>query len=220
MSPFCLFVSWQINGLSEFVCAYGGKISEGRGGTIPFWACNQQWQQQQTMDLSRHENVELNKEEGCSVKLVQNRDNQKRISKMGFLPASNMTRGFIDAWSTADKVDCKKKESVTSGKKIPISSLTLSIPGENEDNDYDDQEQGHGGNPTVGTMIRLLERNKKDAGQWINAVTGMNGGGGGTLGGPLGEALCLGIASNNNSISTTTSTTSGCSRSSCEDAWW
>lgn len=163
----------------------------------------------------RQDSVELNKEEGCSVQLVQNRDNQQRISEMGFLPPSNMTRGFIDAWSTADKVTGKKDCVTTSGKKIPISSLTLSIPGENEDDDEDLQ----GGNPT---MIRLLERNKKDAGQWMNAVTGMNdGNGGGTLGGPLGEALCLGIASNNNnSISTTTSTTSGCSRSSCEDPWW
>ncbi|CAL5327992.1 unnamed protein product [Camellia sinensis] len=141
---------------------------------------------------------------------------------------STTTRRFIDAWSSAEgeEIDHEiSKCSVPSTRRnLPLSSLTLSMSG--ADNRIEESANDQMG---VSGMIRDLERESEsgDGGfksQWLlNPVPWM----GSPPGGPLGEALCLGIAStakaasnvpSPHDYSTTTTTTSSCSKSSCDDS--
>ncbi|KAL3499102.1 hypothetical protein ACH5RR_041834 [Cinchona calisaya] len=131
------------------------------------------------------------------------------------------TRHFIDAWSTSEREGLDKignKGSMTSGMKLPLSSLTLSIPG---GNDIDEN------NEHANMGFRMMMSSERDSSeeviksQWTNPISWMSS----TPGGPLGEALCLGVdgsaklASNLPSPHgySNSTTTSSCSRSSCED---
>ncbi|KAK3018850.1 hypothetical protein RJ639_003478 [Escallonia herrerae] len=121
------------------------------------------------------------------------------------------TRHFIDGWSAGDREEEFSNEC----------SLTLSMSGGNgidEDNEEHDALLGVG----MINSERGSDGTLKSS-QWLNPVPWMDS----PPGGPLGEALCLGIASTakvpsslpsphgyNNSNSTTTSS---CSKSSCED---
>ncbi|KAB2054387.1 hypothetical protein ES319_A12G252100v1 [Gossypium barbadense] len=103
---------------------------------------------------------------------------------------SQETRAFIDAWSIAEREvvemegigSCKRP--VSSNEKLPLSSLTLSMSGGgNENNQEEDDENSH--HEMRGTL------------SWM----------GSSPGGPLAEALCLGIATSQ------TTSTSSCSKS-------
>uniref|UniRef100_A0A7N0TRH3 Growth-regulating factor n=1 Tax=Kalanchoe fedtschenkoi TaxID=63787 RepID=A0A7N0TRH3_KALFE len=115
------------------------------------------------------------------------------------LEQTEMPRGFIDAWSTADGGDsvCKvsHKFSDPSNKTHPISSLTLSMSGGNDANAEERHE--HLG-------IGLMDAEQDSSGlklqqpmvNWMSTEPWM----GSTPGGPLAEALCLGISSNLKSV--------------------
>lgn len=145
----------------------------------------------------------------------------KAASLQGNLEAhpTQTTRHFIDAWSTSEKGGLDKisnKGFMSSSMKLPPSSLTLSIPGGNEIEDC--HEHANKGFRMMMNLERNIEEDIKP--QWMNHSWMSS-----TPGGPLGEALCLGVAGSaklasnlpsTHGYSNSTSTTS-CSRSSCED---
>ncbi|KAL6348989.1 hypothetical protein AAG906_033645 [Vitis piasezkii] len=137
-------------------------------------------------------------------------------------------RDFIDAWSTAERGGdsdineiCNSKCPVSSRGKLPLSSLTLSMCGGDGSNG---KSSLHG---ELSPEVMDLEREnggcfKSQPLNWMNPVPWMAS----PPGGPLAEALCLGMAStvkppsNAASVhggSSSTTTTSSSSRSSCGD---
>ncbi|GFS44510.1 growth-regulating factor 8 [Actinidia rufa] len=130
------------------------------------------------------------------------------------------TRRFIDAWSSAEQEEMDEfsnKYSGSSSGKLPLSSLTLSMSGgDGMDEEMVNSQTG------LGMMDPERETGGGFKSQWLNPVSWM----GSPPGGPLGEALCLGIAGTAKEASNVPSphgysnstTTSGCSKSSCEDS--
>lgn len=124
---------------------------------------------------------------------------------------SQETRSFIDAWSTAEREVGSKGRPVSSNEKqLPLSSLTLSMSGGNGNynQEEDDENSEMGG---FGIMGLATENGRAlrapppppppqvvDPNLWMGSPR---------PGGPLAEALCLGIAS-----SQSTSTSSYCSK--------
>ncbi|KAL9681974.1 hypothetical protein QQ045_013767 [Rhodiola kirilowii] len=111
------------------------------------------------------------------------------------LEQTERPRGFIDAWSTADVGDSisqvSHKYSDPPNGTLPISSLTLSMSGGDE---------GHAGERPEHLDIGLMYAEQDNSGlklqppmmNWMGTDSWM----GSTPGGPLAEALCLGISSN------------------------
>ena len=137
-------------------------------------------------------------------------------------------RDFIDAWSTAERGGdsdineiCNSKCPVSSRGKLPLSSLTLSMCG----GDGSNEKSSLHGELSPGVMDLERENGgcfKSQPLNWMNPVPWMAS----PPGGPLAEALCLGMAStvkppsNSASVhggSSSTTTTSSSSSSSCGD---
>ncbi|XP_021816538.1 growth-regulating factor 8 isoform X2 [Prunus avium] len=115
------------------------------------------------------------------------------------------TRHFIDAWSTTTERDSSIGEIgnrgyVSSNQKLPFSSLTLSMSRGNETNEESDNTQ---------MGLGILGSERENVGdlksQWMNPLSCMSS----PPGGPLAEALCLGIAS-----STRATSSNGCTSGS------
>lgn len=131
------------------------------------------------------------------------------------------TRRFIDAWSTQEREDLNSvgnKCSVSSSaRKLPLSSLTLSMSGA----DGIDEDNAN-------TQLSAIDQMEEERGllksHWLNPAIWM---GSPPPGGPLGEALCLGMTSNMKGVAgsnvpsphgySNSNSTSSCSKSSCED---
>ncbi|KAL6986502.1 hypothetical protein U1Q18_019861 [Sarracenia purpurea var. burkii] len=132
------------------------------------------------------------------------------------------TRRFIDSLSSAERerIDgFSHKYSVSSTREIPLSSLTLSMSGGNGiDQQSENAQMG------LGMMDPERESGGSFKSHWLNPIPWM----GSPPGGPLGEALCLGLANTAKAASNVASphgystsnstTTSSCSKSSCEDS--
>ncbi|CAK9167454.1 unnamed protein product [Ilex paraguariensis] len=225
---------------------------KGGTGTIPVSTCDQQWQQllqpssgvglkrdhtnqiKDVRGLNQHcegleEPTNLNPYADSGSASGQRLKHQLLSDQCGSLlnpklaclqgnDTTQKTRHFIDAWSTAEN-ECfdenRGKWSVYSSRKPPLSSLTLSMShGNGTDEEYEHAQMGLG----------ILD-SERDGGilktQWLNPVSWT----GSPPGGPLGEALCLSIASTAKATSNVPSpqgysnsnTTSSCSKSSCED---
>ncbi|XP_039046599.1 growth-regulating factor 8-like isoform X1 [Hibiscus syriacus] len=116
---------------------------------------------------------------------------------------SQETRAFIDAWSTADR-EVVEMDGIGS-KKLPLSSLTLSMSAGNIENiQEEDDENSHemGGFGFMGLATDNV-RALRPSPQMADTISWM----GSSPGGPLAEALCLGIATSQ------TTSTSSCSKS-------
>ncbi|KAJ0047612.1 hypothetical protein Pint_14809 [Pistacia integerrima] len=136
-------------------------------------------------------------------------------------PTQQITRHFIDAWSIGDgnmsNADgISNRSFVSCNEKLPQSSLTLSMSGGSEIIERNENV----GMSTLGTSGSETENVGTSRPHWMNHISGM----GSTPGGPLAEALCLGIASSAKSDSNeasphdcSTSTTTSSSKSSCGD---
>ncbi|GMJ00473.1 hypothetical protein HRI_003716600 [Hibiscus trionum] len=120
---------------------------------------------------------------------------------------SQETRAFIDAWSTADREvemdGIGSKRHVYSNEKLPLSSLTLSMWGGNENNQEEEDENSHemGAFGFMGPATENVRALRSP--QMVDTISWM----GSSPGGPLAEALCLGIATSQ------TTSTSSCSKS-------
>ncbi|KAK8479491.1 hypothetical protein V6N11_081519 [Hibiscus sabdariffa] len=121
---------------------------------------------------------------------------------------SQETRAFIDAWSTADREVVEmdgigSKPHVYSNDKLPLSSLTLSMWGGNENNQEEDDDNSNemGDFGFMGSATENVRTLRPP--QMVDTVSWM----GSSPGGPLAEALCLGIATSQ------TTSTSSCSKS-------
>lgn len=138
------------------------------------------------------------------------------------------TRHFTDAWSIpeterghhqfGDEVGNRGGCGSSSNEKLPFSSLTLAMCGGNEyetnnndDNENQNLEMGFGIMGSEGTeQVGIIMKSQS---QWLNPVSWMDS----TPGGPLAEALCLGIAGSTVEASSRGCNSSGTtsSRSSC-----
>ncbi|KAK6948008.1 WRC domain [Dillenia turbinata] len=109
-------------------------------------------------------------------------------------------RHFIDAWSTAEREDININANCslppTKGK-IPMSSLTLSVSGGTDEESEEQPQMG------IENKLDSERENEGIAKSWMSPASWM----GWPPGGPLAEALCLGIAGTDGS-STPTSTRS------------
>ncbi|XP_062030727.1 growth-regulating factor 8-like isoform X1 [Rosa rugosa] len=118
---------------------------------------------------------------------------------------AQQTRHFIDAWSTErdgngiDELGQRKRGSVALNQKLPLSSLTLSMSGENSEANEEN------GNREMGVGVFGSERQNVT---WMSPLSWMSS----TPGGPLAEALCLGIASSTRA----TTTSNGCRSSNAD----
>ncbi|KAI3439790.1 Growth-regulating factor [Psidium guajava] len=98
------------------------------------------------------------------------------------------TRHFIDAWSTPHRDDSSNRAaSVSASKKMPISSLSLTMCGIGEE-----------GSENMDMGVRLMGGEREKSGDlrpphWMMSTSG-SWMGSTTPGGPLAEALCLGTA--------------------------
>lgn len=98
------------------------------------------------------------------------------------------TRHFIDAWSAPHRDDSSNRAaSVSAGKKMPVSSLSLTMCGiGEEDSKNTDMGAGlMGGEREKSGDLRPPHWMMSPAGSWMGSTT---------PGGPLAEALCLGTA--------------------------
>ncbi|KAF7850087.1 hypothetical protein BT93_L5872 [Corymbia citriodora subsp. variegata] len=98
------------------------------------------------------------------------------------------TRHFIDAWSTPHRHDSSNRAaSVSASKKMPISSLSLTMCGiGEEDSKNTDMGAGlMGGEREKSGDLRPPHWMMSPGGSWMGSTT---------PGGPLAEALCLGTA--------------------------
>ncbi|KAB2620968.1 growth-regulating factor 8 [Pyrus ussuriensis x Pyrus communis] len=101
------------------------------------------------------------------------------------------TRHFIDAWSTSTSAEREEdRVFVSPNQKLPFSSLTLSMSGgEGSNEERENTQMGLG----------VLGEERESVGglksQWMNPMSWMMGS---PPGGPLAEALCLGIAGGSN----------------------
>ncbi|XVE58165.1 hypothetical protein DITRI_Ditri04bG0148500 [Diplodiscus trichospermus] len=108
---------------------------------------------------------------------------------------SQETRSFIDAWSTAEREVAEmdgivSKRHVSSNEKLPLSSLTLSMSDGNGNNHEEEDENSHQMGAFGITGIGM-ENVRASGPQMTDPISWM----GSPPGGPLAEALCLGIAS-------------------------
>ncbi|XP_050376764.1 growth-regulating factor 8 [Argentina anserina] len=182
---------------------------------------NQEWEQLMPFKLGLNSHTSKNgtdvdfpkQQNESSLNLCkggsQGLQSQRSHDQLGGTLYSNQaqqTRHFIDARSTErdgnsiDEFGKRKKGSVALNQKLPLSSLTLSMSGENS------EAVEECGNRQMG--VGVLGSERQNVTQWMSPLSWMCS----TPGGPLAEALCLGIAS-----STRTTPTIGC-RSSNADA--
>ena len=118
---------------------------------------------------------------------------------------SQETRSFIDAWSTAEREVAEmdgigSKRAVSSNQKLPLSSLTASMSGGS--GNYQEEDEENSEMRAFGIMGLAAENVRPlRPPQMADPISWM----GSPPGGPLAEALCLGIAS---SQSTSTSSCS------------
>ncbi|GMJ06302.1 hypothetical protein HRI_004299400 [Hibiscus trionum] len=110
---------------------------------------------------------------------------------------SQETRALIDAWS--------KRHVYSDDQKPPLSSLTLSMSAGDENNQEEDDENNHeiDGFGFMGLATESGKDLRPSAPQMTDTISWM----GSSSGGPLAEAMCLGIAT------TQTASTSSCSKS-------
>jgi len=222
-----------------------------KGDSVPGSTLDQQWQQQMVQSSSREGLKRYNEEDYRNWSVFQQHYDEQQGSintnlnsyfdiddgqrlhnqqpKTGTLLGglnvgqARTTRRFIDAWSSGEgeEIDeLRNKYPVSSKGKLPLSSsLTLSM---SRNDGIDDESR----NAQLGLGMMDPESESSGGGlksQWLDPVSWM----GSSPGGPLGEALCLGIASTTTKEAynipsphcySNSSTTSSCSKSSCEDA--
>ncbi|KAH7841318.1 hypothetical protein Vadar_028305 [Vaccinium darrowii] len=222
-----------------------------KGDSVPGSTLDQQWQQQMVQSSSREGLKRYNEEDYRNWSVFQQHYDEQQGSintnlnsyfdiddgqrlhnqqpKTGTLlgglnvDQARTTRRFIDAWSSGEgeEIDeLRNRYPVSSKGKLPLSSsLTLSM---SRNDGIDDESR----NAQLGLGMMDPESESGGGGlksQWLNPVSWM----GSSPGGPLGEALCLGIASSATKEAynipsphcySNSSTTSSCSKSSCEDA--
>ncbi|XAR70104.1 hypothetical protein NMG60_11026859 [Bertholletia excelsa] len=163
---------------------------------------------------------------GMTVFEQQYREEQESMTANSYVVMGDdqilTTRHFIDAWASGkrDEIDeISNNCSVSSSGKLPLSSLNLSV----STGDGIDE-----GRPNAQTGIGSMDPESGNDGgfksQWLNPVQWMSS----PPGGPLGEALCLGIASTASAKTASnlpsphgcsnSTNTSSCSKSSCEDS--
>lgn len=222
-----------------------------KGDSVPGSTLDQQWQQQLIQSSSREGLKRYNEENYRNWSVFQQHyDEQQPINtnlnsyfdlddsqrsknhqqrKMACLQGgfntdqTQTTRRFIDAWSSEEREamdGISSKYSVSSKGKLPLSS-GLSLSMSRDDGIDEESRNAHLG---LGMMDPESERGGGCfKSQWLDPVSWM----GSPPGGPLGEALCLGIASTTAKEAynvpsphcySNSSTTSSCSKSSCEDA--
>ena len=105
---------------------------------------------------------------------------------------TNQTRHFIDAWSMAERDHLsdigQNRYSVSSNEKLPFSSLALSIHGGSETG-----EESQNAQMGFGPFMASGRESEGDAkSQWM--MNPVSWSGSPSPGGPLAEALCLGMA--------------------------
>lgn len=112
----------------------------------------------------------------------------------------NQTRHIIDAWSMAERDHIggeighhnNKYDVVSSNDKVPYSSLSLSMQGGNGNGDgSEESENSHMGFGIEGDLKRQWLNNNNNIGSWN---VGSSSSTSPPPGGPLAEALCLGMA--------------------------
>ncbi|OMP02817.1 Growth-regulating factor 5 [Corchorus olitorius] len=210
--PRCL--EWFMKGESTAAVPFSGNS-------------NPEWQQFKTLDGGKYdgnvsEHQQHFKDRRLNLQAPHQHLNEQLVSpNLGSLGGagaglnlnqahSQETRSFIDAWSDRE-VDGmgmgSKRRHHSSNQKLPLSSLTLSMSGGTNNGNYnqeDDDENGQVG--AFGFMglstenvrgLRTPHSQMANPGSWIGSPPG----------GPLAEALCLGIASSQST------STSSCSKS-------
>ncbi|XWS50173.1 hypothetical protein CRYUN_Cryun12cG0066400 [Craigia yunnanensis] len=186
--------------------------------TVPFASnSNPEWQQFKTQGTKYGGNVgehqQHYKEHRLNLQAHPNLNEQFNPSLASLGGALNLnqthsqeTRSFIDAWSTAEREAAEmdgigSKRPVSSNEKLPLSSLTLSMSGGNGNNQEDDKNNEMGAFCNMGLATEnewtLRPPQTADPISWMGSPPG----------GPLAEALCLGIASSQST------STSSCSKS-------
>lgn len=124
----------------------------------------------------------------CNLLLSSKTTSLEVALSRGPTPAQE-TRHFLDMWSTAvrDNIDAgigdKSPVGSSSERILPLSSLTLSMSGGSETDEDNESSQ------MVSTDLR--SHWMSHGGSWMNSPPG----------GPLAEALCLGISSSPKSSS-------------------
>ncbi|CAN4127121.1 unnamed protein product [Withania somnifera] len=160
-----------------------------RSGTIPVVTCNKQLMQSSS---------------GMGFNTDQNRSNT---------PAFQVRDESKDRGTTSDLIDAWSKDGLSDGigNSGSFTSLTLSISGWSRPMD-DDNEHTPG---SIGMLDSDSSSDEILRSQWLNPVSWMNST---APGGPLGEALCLGSATNLPSPHGYSSTAaSSCSFGSCDN---
>ncbi|XVF53177.1 hypothetical protein PTKIN_Ptkin05aG0079400 [Pterospermum kingtungense] len=169
--------------------------------TVPFASnSNPEWQQFKIQGTKYRGHVgehQQHCEDHCLNLQAHHQNLHEQFNpSLASLGHSQETRSFIDAWSTAKREIAEmdgigSKGSVSSNEKLPLSSLTLSMSGgigNNQEKEDENSEMGAFG-------MALRPPQMADPISWMGSAPG----------GPLAEALCLGIAS---SQSTSTSSCS------------
>lgn len=194
-----------------------------KGETLPVANnSNQEWPQMLQAKLeSKKDSTRGYGERPFNSNSYINFGGDNRLLQAQGLQTQQITRHFIDAWSIGDghvgNADSMSNRSFVSyNEKLPQSSLILSmsggseLPGRNE----------HVLMGNLGTSGLETENVESPRPHWMNHISGL----GSTPGGPLAEALCLGIASSAKSDSNeasphagSTSTTTSSSKSSSGD---
>ncbi|XWS38141.1 hypothetical protein CRYUN_Cryun19dG0104800 [Craigia yunnanensis] len=188
--------------------------------TVPFASnSNPEWQQFKTRgtkyvgNVSEHQQQHY-KDHRLNLQSHQNLNEQFNPSLPSLGGALNLnqthsqeTRSFIDAWSTAEREVAEmdgigSKRAVSSNEKLPLSSLTVSMSGGSgnyQEEDDENSEMGAFGIMGLATEnVRPLRTPQvADPISWMGSPPG----------GPLAEALCLGIASSQST------STSSCNKS-------
>ncbi|XVF10302.1 hypothetical protein REPUB_Repub07fG0170800 [Reevesia pubescens] len=189
--------------------------------TVPFASnSNQDWQQFKTQgtkyggNVSEYQQHYIDHRLNLQAQHVNEQFSPSLASLGGSLNLnqthSQETRSFIDAWSTAEREVAEmdggigsKRPVSNSNEKLPLSSLTLSMSGGNGNNQEEDDENSHqmGGFGIIGLATENVRALRPP--QMADPISWM----GSPPGGPLAEALCLGIASSQST------STSSCSKS-------
>ncbi|XWS61516.1 hypothetical protein CRYUN_Cryun07bG0131800 [Craigia yunnanensis] len=186
--------------------------------TAPFSSnSNPEWQQFKTQGTKYGGNVGEHQQhyKDHRLNLQAQHLNEQFSPSLAFLGGSlnlnqtqsQETRSFIDAWSTAEREVAEmdgigSKRPVSSNEKLPLSTLTLSMSGGNGNNQEEDDENSHQMG-AFGIMDLATENMRALRPQMTDPISWM----GSPPGGPLAEALCLGIATSQST------STSGCSKS-------
>lgn len=114
---------------------------------------------------------------------------------------TNKTRHFIDAWSTAERDHLSEichnnnnRYSNSSNDKLPFSTLALSIHGGNNQSSEVSQNTQMGFGPFLGSGRESEGGEVTKSYQWMTMNNPVSWSGSLPPGGPLAEALCLGMA--------------------------